>query len=776
MQTLKRVLALALEEAQTGFGTLCRRMTDRADAALGETSRTAPAADQRMAGSCRIFLREQGAALRARMERAYAALLARAMQTMHTDLRTGLHDFRADTLSLVEDEVVNRQIEVERLLLRLRDADELSLGHLNLIIAQMHGDSEVRERENPFRPYLLARALYDSLQAMVVDEAQSKMLFDVLSDAMTLELGDFYTRLREVFESRGIRSRLLARPTALNKREKERLAWQRAVTGHGDADAAMRQRVERLAALQQQIQQQHFDLPQGVIPGMPQGMQPGVLPGGLPGGLPGLPQLGAPSGMPQHALAKPELQELVYSFFTPSGIKHSTQPAQDQLRQQLDGALRQLQRETLGSGPQAPLALLERLANLPPGSERIVVELVGMLFEFILNDDLLPKGMREQLCRLHTPFLRAALQDLDVLQGAHLPGRRLLDRIGSAAAGIGADSPLLQPLQGEVERLVTTVLEQYERDAAVFANAEEELDGFLTSLLRECDPIVRRSMPAVERAVEVAPQLAAVADALRGQLESVNVDRRMMDFITGTWAQVMVHTHGREPNYGKLLPELVWSAQEKVAPEERAALMKMLPALGRELRAGLAMIGMQEAAAQAALDQLVSLHMDVLSNSLPPSILPRMSVAGLRARFGAIDLEQPLALAADGMRADALPGQGQFRAEFALHGILATVQPDPVLGTAASNDDELLQWAHAGNGFELLTGESYVPWRLSAVAPRKAGFLFTAQGQTTPLVYSRAALLAAMREGSLRPLEYAPLFERAVESLMTGAESLDAAA
>lgn len=762
MQTLKRVLALALEEAQTGFGTLCRRMTDRADAALGEISRTAPAADQRMAGSCRIFLREQGAALRARMERSYAALLARAMQTMHTDLRTGLHDFRADTLSLVEDEVVTRQIEVERLLLRLRDADELSLGHLNLIIAQMHGDSEVRERENPFRPYLLARALYDALQAMVTDEAQGKMLFDVLSNAMTLELGDFYTRLREVFESRGIRSRLLARPTALNKREKERLAWQRAVNGQADADAAMRQRVERLGALrklQQQVEQQEFDLPPGVAGahhGTQHGLQHGIH--------------------PQHAQAKPELQELVYSFFTPSGVKHSTHPAQDKLRQQLDTALRQLQHEQAGSGPQAPLALLDRLANLPPGSERIVVELVGMLFEFILNDDLLPKGMREQLCRLHAPFLRAALQDLDVLQGAHLPGRRLLDRIGSAAAGIGADSPLLQPLQGEVEKLVNMVLEKYDRDPVVFADAEEELDGFLTSLLRECDPAVRRSIPAFERAVEVAPQLAAVADALRGQLESVNVDRRMMDFITGTWAQVMVHTKGRQPDYGKLLPELVWSAQEKIAPEERAALMKMLPALGRELRAGLAMIGMQEAAAQAALDQLVSLHMDVLSNSLPPSILPRMSVAGLRARFGAIDLEQPIALASDGLRADALPGQSQFRAEFALHGVLATVQPDPAFASTSANDDELLQWAHAGNGFELQSGENYVQWRLSAVAPRKAGFLFTAQGQSAPLVYSRAALLEAMREGSLRPLEYAPLFERAVESLMTGAESLDAAA
>jgi len=260
---------------------------------------------------------------------------------------------------------------------------------------------------------------------------------------------------------------------------------------------------------------------------------------------------------------------------------------------------------------------------------------------------------------------------------------------------------------------------------------------------------------------------------LRGQLESVNVDRRMMDFITGTWAQVMVHTYGRQPDYSKLLPELVWSAQEKILPEERAVLMKMLPALGRELRAGLATIGMSEADAQAALDELVSLHMDVLCNNMPMPTTPRMNVAGLRERFAAIDPGQP-ALAAT-THADALPGQAQFRAEFAMHGVLATVQPDPALAPVSNYEDEWLQWAHAGNGFEMQSGDSYVPLRLAVVAPRNAGFLFTAPDHATPLVYSRAALLAAMRDGSLRPVEYSPLFERAVESLMTGAESLDAA-
>ena len=114
---------------------------------------------------------------------------------------------------------------------------------------------------------------------------------------------------------------------------------------------------------------------------------------------------------------------------------------------------------------------------------------------------------------------------------------------------------------------------------------------------------------------------------------------------------------------------------------EPGAVVQQVPALKalldarNELRAGLAAIGMNEAATQAALDQLVSLHMDVLSNNMPMPTTPRMNVAGLRERFAAIDAGQPALVAAS--HADALPAQAQFSAEFALHGILATVQPDP---------------------------------------------------------------------------------------------------
>ncbi len=51
-------------------------------------------------------------------------------------------------------------------------------------------------------------------------------------------------------------------------------------------------------------------------------------------------------------------------------------------------------------------------------------------------------------------------------------------------------------------------------------------------------------------------------------------------------------------------------------------------------------------------------------------------------------------------------------------------------------------------------------------------FVFSVADEAERVIFLRAPLLEALENASLRPLEPAPLFDRAVESLMTGAESL----
>ena len=59
--------------------------------------------------------------------------------------------------------------------------------------------------------------------------------------------------------------------------------------------------------------------------------------------------------------------------------------------------------------------------------EQDLVEIVGMLFEAILDDDNIPVAVKTLLTHLHTPFLKIAAHDPEFLHGQSHPARELLD-------------------------------------------------------------------------------------------------------------------------------------------------------------------------------------------------------------------------------------------------------------------------------------------------------------------------------------------------------------
>ena len=58
--------------------------------------------------------------------------------------------------------------------------------------------------------------------------------------------------------------------------------------------------------------------------------------------------------------------------------------------------------------------------------------------------------------------------------------------------------------------------------------------------------------------------------------------------------------------------------------------------------------------------------------------------------------------------------------------------------------------------------------RLETVSADQSIFVFSAPDPALPLVYRRNALLSAMHAHAIRPADYAPLFDRAVNAAMAG--------
>ena len=751
MQLSIRVVTAAQNEALTAFVQLSDLMIGLADSTLNDALRNATTNEQRLIMNARAFLRAEGGSLRLQIKAAYQGLLERAMRTMHNDLRTGLGELRADSLSLIEDDVVTREIEVVRLVTRLRDADQLSLGHLNLIIAQLHGVSEVSERENPFRPYLLARALHETLRKMLDRHAPSELIFQHLSMGMTAGVAKFYSRILAVFESQGVRSRLLARPSALSRYERDRLALKKAAdqlmngktdTALDDPETEMRSRM--LPRMQRMLELVQYDD-------------------------------GSANQQARPRQAK-DLQDLVWEVFhQPRGTrlprKAPVQAGRSQLEQRLDEMQRAVSEGASHAPADAPLALRDRFADLAAPQDRLTIDLVALLFDFILNDEQMCQPMREQIVRLHVPFLRAAVQQPALLHDPAHPARRLLDRAGTIAVTVGCGSLMDDAMLREMERIVLDIQKRFEDDVAVFAQAEAALDRFFAAQQALHDPAIARAAAALARAEVAAPVLDAMRARLRELLAPIQADRRMIEFIVVTWSQVMVHCHDTHPAYRAMLPELLWSAQEKPGPDDRTILLRLLPDLGRRLRAGLAQIGMPEAQAKEALDKLVVVHMDVLANKRLRSNAVRRSQRALNEELSAFNTSELFTQAREQGLLAANPQD--LVASLAAAGIEAATVEEPAQFFDQTEDADYLQWARPGTPFEVLDKTEFRAMMLEVASASGLSFLFRQQ-QGGRIIYTRKSLLAAMRDGSLRPVEHAPLFERAVESLMTGAESLAA--
>lgn len=791
MQFIKRVIQAAKDRALIKYAALVRIMLKDADASLNQAlNESRSGVDKLALGDAIQALRQESGPFLSRIEVLYRDGLERAMRTMYTDLRQGLHNMSADRLSLIDDEAVNRQLEVGNLVQRLRDACDDNLGRLNIMIAQVHGDPDVHERENPFRPYLHARALHDALLERVKDEKLSRILFDHLANSLASHLSEYYASICDVFDASGIQAKLLARPTKLKRHQRDQLAAQ-------------------LAALN--APNPGFVNTGGGASPLPEDFNQRVLPA-LERLLSMMPQAAVAAGdgsastdAARVAAGSEAFQDFVWKVFNqtqaefgaaaaPGQIEEDDTPAFAPASDELLTRLDQFQKIAADGGALAEditpeqnqlFALGDKLDAVTT-DERVAIDLVAVLFDFILEDEQIPAALRLQIGRLQIPFLKAAMLVPAMLRDSEHPTRKLLNRMSSAAVGLDTDTTMGKELAGEISRLVKRILGEFEKDVGIFTDCLEELEHFLEEQLRNADAETARSVQAAEEAERLSVQQLNTVASLRELLEPFNADQRIADFILQIWSRVLVraadqdaekNAQGGSPvseQYRDVLPELVWSGQQKQTPEDRNALMRILATLVKRLKIGMLMIHMPEDESKSALDSLVGVHTQILRGNPDATLTPNLpTLAEIRQQFSRLvvssenaawTLAEPPQIIGEVMKS-----------ELAQHGAQAEVDVQDAEHYSSEKDAELLTQLQLGTSVNMHAGDTSAPARLIWISRHKSLYIFKMDQNSKPLIYSIASLVKALREGSIRLAEYAPVFDRAVDSLMLGAEALQSA-
>lgn len=243
--------------------------------------------------------------------------------------------------------------------------------------------------------------------------------------------------------------------------------------------------------------------------------------------------------------------------------------------------------------------VLKRAAATP--EERATIEIVALLFQSILTEDRIPARIRVWFARLQMPVLRVAVSEPDFFATVDHPARRLIDRMGACVMGFdtGAGTDVGEALEKEIKRVVQVVEAYPDTGRRVFQTVLTEFEKFLEHYFKNENEATRKGVSLAQQVEQRETLAIQYTIELRRMLNEVPVQDGVRQFLFQVWADVLATTavrHGAQSDATKAMKraaaDLIWSASAKVTREERAEVIRRLPALLKALREGMAAAGL----------------------------------------------------------------------------------------------------------------------------------------------------------------------------------------
>lgn len=239
-----------------------------------------------------------------------------------------------------------------------------------------------------------------------------------------------------------------------------------------------------------------------------------------------------------------------------------------------------------------------------------VIDVVGMMFDFILDDKELPDAIKGLIARLQIPMLKVALLDREFFGKKSHPARQLLNEL--AHAGIGLDDiaeVTVTPIYGKIEHIVGRILQEFEDDQSIFSELLQELFEFQaqeSELLAQMQACLEQSRLTAVEVVEPLLQSAVMPEVL-GTLLNTSWKEHL--------AELYLSVGGKSEEWEQmaaLAVSVVDSIQPKTSADERTALIKRIPRLLADLRGSVVVTGMHVEESENLFRELEARHMECL--------------------------------------------------------------------------------------------------------------------------------------------------------------------
>ena len=650
-------------------------------------------------------------------------------------------------LSLLGEDELKDKLALQNL--SSATAQELSYL-LNPVLSAIEGllpDYAVTRSTVAFYPSALAECVYDGIQPFDAGADVRHAILNLFRHRFFVGIDSLYQRISQQFEASGYR---VAKPVASQPRAEPAAATSTVAPILPSASAA------QPAPASDQLAQQLGQL-------LSETSLPSRLSSG--GGIPAM----ASAGGGQSLSAVPDDIGADMSIVTVSS-------------QDVDGMLATMQENVAVDGfdgemPDVHKTMTHLLkSKASPNSYRVmsqmgenVINLISLLFEFILHNDNISRSVSNLLMRLQLPFMRLAVKDQSLFSNRDHCARQLLNVLAELAVTVnGTEDDQYLKIQAVVEELTQR-----------FEGSNEQVERQLV-LVREY--IEQRNADNEKQQVLIEQSAAndeqkANAERLAKQLvdEKIAAIESSLIFhslLTKVWVEVLKDCYLQQgfeseawQQGSELLVEIIASTQVGSGADEKKRLLSMLPKLVPNIEAIFQQTNIDALIRSHFLDQLHEIHLRIIKGKAGGDIVDQELEHSSSVRLLVDDIEdeqRELARQAEQQKqqqavgSDFKPDNGKAVVELVKQPRMDTKQVLAII-------DSL----RPGTWMEYYVKGEPVRCKVALYAANQQKYIFVEGSGRKLFERIRAELLADIQDRFARVVEGGDLFEVAMSSVVS---------
>jgi hypothetical protein len=218
-----------------------------------------------------------------------------------------------------------------------------------------------------------------------------------------------------------------------------------------------------------------------------------------------------------------------------------------------------------------------------PSADTQMIELVGMMFEYMLNDDEIPNAAKAELSRLHTPYLKVAIIDKTFLTDDSHPAHELLNSLAHASARWVFEDHLDRGIFPCVRKIIARIILDFNNDLTIFTEELDTLNNNLHDLDNKAVVTEKYTRQAAEGKEKLKLARLCADSEIEATVSNHNIPGAIRQMLGDVWRDKLVFIYLREPDADQsnswelatqTIESILWCVEPRTTTEERVSLQE----------------------------------------------------------------------------------------------------------------------------------------------------------------------------------------------------------